>query len=203
LLYQEDKEEKMKPQTKSQKYFNYEPIGKALRRLSQIVTSCNDVYIWEPVEGLNINIPVRRLSPEEGKNLLERYLRVRCDSNTNLAKEKRLWMVHVISETLPHAETLVEGLLQGGYLNIYTESILYKQIYEAILRVNPALEYEKIVWPEEPQKLSNYAKSILQKTIPAAELLKMRWSEDVNSADDVSDLFTKLIKALRTLQKLQ
>jgi hypothetical protein len=56
---------------------------------------------------------------------------------------------------------------------------------------------------ETTQKLSKYAQSILQKTIPAVELLKMRWTDDVNSADDVSDLFTKLLEALKNLRKQQ
>jgi hypothetical protein len=177
---------------------DYKPVGKALTEMFKAMgTLPTSSYEVKPIAILDINLPIKRMGPAFIPICIKEYIMRRCDGDLSLARgDRRLWMGHVISKTIPGVEKLVTALGQGGYLYRFTEAVVYTSIYQAVIEVNPGLHFDDIQWSKWEPKLKPFQISIAKKTKAALSLLRMRWGDDVNTADDVHLYLTKAMEAL-------
>jgi hypothetical protein len=182
--------------------FDFGPVGKAIldmfRYTSPSLTVGAHGFEVVTVNALDVIIPVFKLNPGEAQRSFQEYLIKKCRGDLRVAQSKPQWTGHTIMACLPAADILLKGLHEGGYFKNYTESMIYYNIYQAILKVNPTMEYEQLPWPEpeEEKWLKPFQKDIAVKTKASLSLLRMRWGDDVNTADDVHLYLTKAMEAI-------
>jgi hypothetical protein len=183
---------------------NYEPVGKALKEVLREAYSGHRIHANEPVETIEINVPIRALTVDEALAVGESYIRVRCNGDLAVARNNRsMWIGHVIINTIPKADDLIKALWDGNYIACYSENLVFTLLYKAILRINPELAYENIPWPGATQpkksKLDFHKRSVVERTNASVSLLRQMWVEHVDSGDAVVDHFDRILELLRDL----
>ena len=106
-------------------------------------------YHMEEVKILGMSIPILKVSSINlnVEEFIVEYLLKKCDGNLFLAKnDKRLWIGYVIAFAIPAIPHVVKALEEGNFIKTYTDNVVYTQLYMAILKVNPELNYDLIDW---------------------------------------------------------
>jgi hypothetical protein len=123
-------------------------------------------FTLKKVNVLEMELPILIMSSVkvELDDLIVDFLFKKCDGNLFLAKhDQRLWIGYVLALTIPHIEKIIYALAKSNYMESFTENVIYTQMYMAVLKVNPELNWEIIDWdafqtgetsqepPEEPR----------------------------------------------------
>jgi len=106
-------------------------------------------YVKEYVQLVDIEVPILEISSSDisAEAVVEDFVERRCNGDIAGARaSSRMWAAHVITLVIPDADSFVYALIQGGYMNLYTENLLTTQLYLATLRVNPDLDWNLIDW---------------------------------------------------------
>lgn len=181
---------------------NYEPVGRALKEMMREAFSSGRIHANEPVEIIDINIPIKALTPSEATELVQSYVIDGCSGSPDVAN-RPMWMGYVITNTIPKAEVLLKALRGGNHISCYSENIIFTLIYKAVLQINPELAFERIIWPPPSQpkksKLDFHKRSIVERTNASVSLLRQMWVEHVDSGDAVAAHFDRLLELLRDL----
>jgi energy-coupling factor transporter ATP-binding protein EcfA2 len=106
-------------------------------------------YTLKKVNVLEMDLPILVTSSVsvDLDDLIVDFLFKKCDGNLFLAKhDQRLWIGYVLALTIPHIEKIIYALAKSNYMEAYTENVIYTQMYMAVLKVNPELNWEIIDW---------------------------------------------------------
>ena len=115
----------------------------------EVKTDSARSYVLKPVALLGTELPILKLSsvPFDFNDFVMEYLYKKCDGNLFLARsDKRLWIGYVIAFTIPGIAPLVDVFKKGGFVNKFSEHVLYGHIYSAVVQVNPDLNYDNVDW---------------------------------------------------------
>jgi hypothetical protein len=118
-------------------------------------------FVLQAVGVLDITIPVLKLSSIKFNlnNFIVDFINKKCEGNVFVASaDQRLWIGFVLAYTIPYIEKLIYVLNQNNYISMFTENIVFTQMYLAVLKINPELQWDKINWEsytsEDPEAIA-------------------------------------------------
>lgn len=108
----------------------------------------NREYFLSKVGVLDMEIPVLHLEANfDMSSLIVDFVLKRCQGDLRLAQQNnRFWMGYVIALCIPRIEEIIHALSKANYISSYTDQVIHTQLYLAVTRVNPELEWEHIDW---------------------------------------------------------
>jgi hypothetical protein len=102
-------------------------------------------FVKYKVGMIDIELPFLDLHKDDISHLVKEFIS-RCGNVTIARQNKREWQHYVISLVIPNSDSMIYALIEGKYMDVYTDHALINQLYISASKVNPNLKWETINW---------------------------------------------------------
>ena len=129
---------------------NQEPVRKLLNEIWEDLKKHSGYdYHLAKINVLDMEIPILDISSMalDMDRFIMEFILKKCEGNIFIARhDNRLWIGYVLAFAVPRIEELIYELAHCNYMASFTENVIYTQMYLAVIKYNPMLNYESINW---------------------------------------------------------